>query len=311
MAKLVSIIIPVYNEEGNIRVMSITLDTLFQNSGYESEVIFVDDGSTDNTVEMIRQMASTYKNIFYICFSRNFGKDNAVSAGLQKARGEVVITMDGDLQHPPDMIPGMLELWEHGNEVVYTYRENKNPHSGKMQNYSSSFFYRTINKLSDLKLEDGISDFRLLDRKVVSVLNELREDEPFYRGLVKWVGFTQKGIPYNPRSRVSGETKYSQKALASLAIKGITSFSVKPLRDNLAAIYMGFFFSFLSILYIPYVIISLYLGYAINGWASMLVTVVFFGGLQLMILGIIGIYLGKLFMQSKHRPHYVIKETNL
>lgn len=308
MAKLVSIIIPVYNEEGNIQVMSITLDTLFQNSGYESEVIFVDDGSTDNTVEMIRQMASTYKNIFYICFSRNFGKDNAVSAGLQKARGEVVITMDGDLQHPPDMIPGMLELWEHGNEVVYAYRGNQNPHSGKMQNYSSSFFYRTINKLSDLKLEDGISDFRLLDRKVVSVLNELREDEPFYRGLVKWVGFTQKGIPYNPRSRVSGETKYSQKALASLAIKGITSFSVKPLR---IAIYMGFFFSFLSILYIPYVIISLYLGYAINGWASMLVTVVFFGGLQLMILGIIGIYLGKLFMQSKHRPHYVIKETNL
>lgn len=308
MAKLISIIIPVYNEEGNIRVMSDALDTLFKDSAYETEQIFVDDGSTDNSAQIVHELSAVKKNVFYVGFSRNFGKDNAVSAGLQKARGAGVITMDADLQHPPEMIPGMLELWEQGNEVVYTFREKRNEHAGKANKYASGFFYHTINRLSDLKLEDGISDFRLLDRKVVDVLNSLEEDEPFFRGLVKWVGFRQKGIPYNPSSRLSGETKYSKRALASLAIKGITSFSVKPLK---IAIYIGFFFSFVSILYIPYIFISLYLGYAISGWASMLVTIVFFGGLQLMILGIIGIYLGKLFIQSKRRPHYVIKEASI
>ena len=308
MAKLISIIIPVYNEEGNIRVMCDALDSVFDNAAYESELIFVDDGSSDNSAAILKELAALKKNVFYIGFSRNFGKDNAISAGLQRATGQAVITMDADLQHPPAMIPGMIELWEQGNEVVYAYREKRNVHAGKIKTYTSSFFYRTINRLSDLKLEDGISDFRLLDRKVVDVLNNLQEDEPFFRGLVKWVGFTQKGIPYNPNSRASGETKYSKRALASLAIKGITSFSVKPLR---IAIYIGFFCSFLSVLYIPYVIVSLIMHFAISGWASVLVTIVFFGGIQLMILGIIGIYLGKLFIQSKNRPHYVIKEASI
>lgn len=308
MKKLISILIPVYNEEGNIPSITKAVQEVFEDPIHDFEIIFVNDGSADNSLSIIKQTAATHNNIFYISFSRNFGKDNALLAGLKYAKGDAIITIDADLQHPPEMIHDMLQLWEEGNDVVYTYREDKNQHASNFNQFSSKMFYKVVNNLSDVEMEDGIADYRLLDRKVVNILNNIQEDRPFFRGLVKWVGFQQKGIPYTPKPRTEGVTKYSTKALTRLALQGITSFSVKPLN---IAIYLGLTFSLLSLLYIPYVIISLYKGYAISGWTSIIVTVAFFGGLQLMILGILGIYLGKLFMQSKQRPHFIIKESNL
>ena len=308
MKKLISILIPVYNEEGNVPAITKAIQEVFANLAFDFEIVFVNDGSADNSLSIIKKIAETQTNIFYISFSRNFGKDNALLAGLKYANGDAIVTIDADLQHPPEMIPEMLALWEQGNDIVYTHREDKNEHASNFNQFTSKMFYRIVNNLSDVELEDGIADYRLLDKKVVNVLNNLHEDRPFFRGLVKWVGFQQKGIPYTPNPRIAGETKYSTKALTRLALQGITSFSVKPLT---IAIYLGLTFSVLSTLYIPYVLISLYKGYAISGWTSIIVTIAFFGGLQLMILGILGIYLGKLFMQSKQRPHFIIKESNL
>ncbi|MFY7964216.1 MAG: glycosyltransferase family 2 protein [Chitinophagaceae bacterium] len=309
MNQLISIIIPAFNEEKNVSIIAAAIEQVFANTKYTYEIIFVDDGSKDDSANVVKQLSLKNDNIKYIFFSRNFGKDNALSAGLQKAKGDAIVTIDADMQHPPEMILQMIELWQQGNEVVYTYREEKNEHASKINHLGSSLFYKTINKLSDIELEDGTADYRLIDRKVVDVLNALPENDPFYRGLVKWVGFNQKSIPYTPNERNEGVTKYSKRALTRLALKGITSFSTKPLN---IAIYLGFTFSLLSLLYIPYAILSLYFGWdALSGWASIIVTIAFFGGLQLMILGIIGLYLGKLFMQNKQRPHFIIKETNI
>ena len=307
MGRLISIVIPVFNESDNLINVTKSIDEIFTNYRHDYEILLIDDGSMDNSVEIIKELTDQNNKIKYIILSRNFGKDNAISAGLFRTNGDAVITMDADLQHPPEMILEMIEHWEDGNEVVYTFRAEKNEHSSSFKRMTSDLFYTMINNLSDLKLENGISDFRLMDKKVVDILNRLSEDEPFFRGLVKWVGFKQKGIPYLPNPRLSGQTKYSTKSLAKLAVRGITSFSTRPL--YLAA-YLGFTFALLSTLYVPYIVYSLWFGHPISGWASMIATIAFFGGLQLMILGLIGIYLGKLFMQSKQRPHYIVKESN-
>lgn len=308
MRKNISILIPVFNEERNIAAITAAVLNVFESLDYECEILFVNDGSSDNSLEEVKQTALQHNNVVFLSFSRNFGKDNALLAGLKYAKGDAVITMDADLQHPPEMIPELIKHWELGNEVVYTYREDKNQHSNRFNQLTSNLFYKLLNNLSDVELEDGIADYRLLDRKVVTILNDLHEDRPFFRGMVKWVGFQQIGIPYTPNPRAAGESKYSTQALVRLALQGITSFSTKPLA---IAIYLGFTFSILSILYIPYVLWSLYYGKAISGWTSTIVTIAFFGGLQLMILGILGIYLGKLFMQSKQRPQFIIRESKL
>lgn len=308
MGKLISILIPVYNEEDNVFSITEAVQQVFKGTSYLFEILFVNDGSNDQTLCKVKDLCKLNNNIFYISFSRNFGKDNALLAGLKHLRGDAAITIDADMQHPPELIPDLIKFWEEGNDVVYTYRETKNHHASKRTQFTSKFFYKALNNLSDIELEDGIADFRIIDRKVINVINNLHEDKPFFRGLLKWVGFTQKALPYNPNARKHGETKYNTKALIRLALQGITSFSTKPLQ---LAIYMGLTISLMSLLYIPYVIISLYYDKAISGWSSIIVTIAFFGGLQLMILGIIGIYLGKLFMQSKQRPQFIIKESNI
>ncbi|RXK87278.1 glycosyltransferase family 2 protein [Filimonas effusa] len=306
--KKLSVLIPVFNEEGNIAAIVDAIRIVFEQlPPYDHEILFVNDGSIDASLQVIKRMAAVNPRVKFISFSRNFGKDNALLAGCRYATGDAVITMDADLQHPPELIPEMLGLWESGNDVVYAYRADRNRHVGKLNQLTSRAFYKLVNALSDVKLEDGISDYRLLDKKVVVTLNQLPEERPFFRGLVKWVGFQQVGIPYTPAARASGETKYSQRALARLALQGITSFSVKPLQ---IAIYLGFGFSLIPLLYIPYVLYSFYHHLAISGWASLIMTVLFFGGLQLMILGILGVYLGKLFTQSKQRPQFIVQETN-
>lgn len=308
MPPKISVLLPVFNEELNIEPVYTALDNIFNAlPGYRYEIIFADDGSSDNTIRLIKQIAERDSRVFYLSFSRNFGKDNALMAGLQYSTGDALITMDADLQHPPAMIPELIDWWQQGFEVVYTFREDKNEHAGIFSQFTSRLFYKTVNSLSDVNLENGIADFRLMDRKVITSLVNLNENNPFFRGLLKWAGFKQKGIPYKPGARQLGDTKYSTSKLVSLALQGITSFSTKPLEF---AIYLGFFFSFASLLYIPYVLYSLFTDVAISGWASTIVTIAFFGGLQLMILGIIGLYLGKVFMQVKQRPQFIISETN-
>ena len=307
MTKLVSIIVPVHNEKDNVSLMAKAIKRVFAPLDYRYNLIFVDDGSSDLTLHEIKKLAIQDKHIKYVSFSRNFGHQAAIKAGLDKADGDCVITLDGDMQHPPHLIPQLLEKWEEGYDMVYTVRkeDKKLPFAKRV---TSNLFYRIINRLSDIKIEKGAADFRLMNRNVVDVLKNLQEFEPFFRGLVKWAGFKQMAVEYQPDQRKSGVSKYTSKKMIKFALQGITSFSIRPLY---AAIYIGFLCAAFSTLYIPYAIYSYYFGYTISGWTSVIVIIVFFGGLQLMILGIIGIYLGKLFMQNKHRPIYIVKESNI
>lgn len=308
MKKKLSIVIPAYNEEKNISHLVSELMRIMQATAYDFEFILVDDGSQDHTLSEIKIQADIHPEVLYMELSKNFGKDYALKAGVDVARGDAVITMDADLQHPPHLLPQILKLWEDGYDIVYTYREEANPHAKTYQKAASRLFYKGINALSDITLEDGISDFRLLDARVVKQLRQIDEYEIFFRGMVKWVGFKQIGIPYTPAKRHTGEASYSFFKLAKLAVGSIMAFSVRPLY---IATGLGLFFSLASILYIPYIAISYFAGYAVSGWASLIATISFFGGVQLLVLGIIGMYLGKIFLQTKHRPNYIIRSTNM
>ncbi len=307
MRKLISVVIPAFNEEKNLPIIATSIKNVFKNTNYNYEIIFVDDGSIDNTPSVIKQLASENFNTKYILFSRNFGHQIALKAGFEYAKGNAIITMDCDLQHPPALITEFLSHWEQGFDIVYSIRKDAKEISWAKKT-SSNLFYNFLNKLSNIELETGTADFRLMDEKVIAVAKNLNEQDLFWRGLVKWMGFSQIGLEYLAGNRLHGKSTYTFKKMMQFALKGITSFSTKPLN---IAIYLGFTFSLLSLLYVPYVIVSVVNNWAISGWASIIVTIAFFGGLQLMILGIIGLYLGKLFMQSKQRPHFIIKETNI
>lgn len=302
--KKISIVIPAYNEEGNLSEIRKAIDYVFHNlPNYKYEIIFVNDGSRDRTQVFLEEMSLSFQEVRYIEFSRNFGHQYAVKAGLDLADGNAVISMDADLQHPPALIPEMIRKWEEGYDIVYTIR--KYPKSiSRFKRSTSDFFYRILSKLSDVELEKGSSDFRLLDASVIDVIRDGTESDVFLRGLVKWVGFRQYAISFVAGERFAGESKYSLGKMFRFAFTGITAFSVKPL--YLAA-YLGFFFSLVSLLYIPYVIYSFMNHSEISGWASLIMTVVFFGGVQLIILGILGIYMGKIFKQIKGRPNYIIR----
>lgn len=304
--KKVDIIIPVHNEESNIgKLIALTKEVL-QHTDYEVSFIVVDDGSTDNTLAVLKGISTLQTDVKFISFSKNFGHQIALKAGLDHSFGDCAISMDGDMQHPPEVIPKLLQEWEAGFDIVYTIRQDE-ASKALMKKTSSRFFYTVLNSIADLNMEKGAADFRLLDKKVVAVLKTMNEYEPFFRGLVNWIGFKQTGVEYLPQNRASGVSKYTFRKMLRFAMQGITSFSIRPLY---AAAYLGFTFSLLSLLYIPYALISFLMGHPHNGWASLIVTVAFFGGLQLTILGVMGLYLGKLFMQAKQRPLYIIKETS-
>ena len=305
--KTLSIIVPVCNERGNLPILLDEINKAIKDLPYTYSVIFVEDSSTDGTLEFIKEKAANNDHIFYISLTKSFGHQNALKAALDRTEADGVIMMDGDLQHPPSLIPELIKKWEEGYDIVYTIR-NDHQEIQYLKRKTSNIFYNIINNLSEIELEQGTADFRLLDQKVVRVFRTFTEADIFMRGLIKWMGFKQIGIEYTSAARGAGESKYTVKKMIRFALEGITSFSTKPLY---LAVYLGFVFSLLALLYIPYVIYSYYFGVTITGWSSVVVAIAFFSGLQLMIMGIIGIYIGKLFMQSKHRPHYIIKETNL
>ena len=308
LQKKISVVIPSFNEEGNIKIIVKALNDVLQKLNYRYELIFVDDGSSDKTLRILQEISANDSNVFYIELSRNFGHQNALKAGLDLASGDCIITMDGDMQHPPEMIPKLIEKWEEGYDIVYTRRlEDKN--LSPFKKITSKYFYKFINSISEIKIEEGTADFRLMDKKVSTVFFAFSENELFIRGLVNWVGFNQFAIDYIPSKRFSGNSKYTVKKMMQFAIKGITSFSIRPLYISIFLGISLFFFSLLF--YILYVFYSIYYGHVISGWASVIFTIVIFGGLNLIVLGIIGVYVGKLFMQSKQRPNYLIRDTNL
>lgn len=308
MKKLISVVIPAYNEEDNIPNIVNKIEDVFQSMDYKYEIILVDDGSKDKTYETLKNIALIKENVFFIEFSRNFGKDQALKAGIDNCRGDLLITLDADMQHPPELMKVMVKKWEEGYEIVYAFRESENPDAKLKNRIGSKLFYTLLNYLSDIKVENGIADYRLMDKKAVEELKKIGEYELFLRGMIKWIGFRQIGIPYTPDNRTYGNSNYSITSLIYLALHGVTSFSIKPLYG---AVYLGFTFSLASIIYLPYVLYSHFAGLEVSGWASLIMTIVFFGGLQLIILGIIGIYVGKMFMQTKNRPNYIIRSTNL
>lgn len=304
----ISIVIPSFNEEGNIDVMVQALHFELQKTNFDYELIFVDDGSKDKTLSILKNLSEKDSKLFYIELSRNFGHQNALMAGLDLATGDAIITMDGDMQHPPSLIIEMISKWQEGFDVVYTRRrEDKNlPFFKKI---TSKYFYKFINYISEIEIEAGTADFRLMDKKVTKIFFTFSENELFIRGLVNWIGFKQFAIDYEPAERFSGKSKYTIKKMFQFGLKGITSFSIRPLY---LSIFLGFTISGLALLfYIVYIFYSIYYETAISGWSSVIFTIVLFGGLNLIILGIIGVYVGKLFMQSKNRPNYLIRDTNL
>lgn len=305
--KIISIVIPCYNEEGNVQL--IYKEIKQQLSSYQVEYIFIDDHSTDGTLTELENIAENEPDMKYVSFSRNFGHQNALKAGLEYATGDCVISMDADLQHPPDLLPALIEKWEEGYQVVYTIRKDlKNVSFFKKS--SSNLFYTLINSLSEVEIKQGSADFRLLDKKIVNILvNDIKEYHLFYRGLVSWVGYKQTGIEYVPNKRLSGTTKYSILKMLSFAAEGITSFSVKPLK---IAVLFGLLITFLSAVYGVYVVaMAIFTNETVRGWSSVLTSILFIGGVNMVLLGIIGQYLGKLYIQSKNRPHFLVKKTNI
>ena len=307
--KKIDIVVPCYNESENIRPLYQAIKDVFTKElpAYDFNLLLVNDGSKDTSLLALQQLAKEDERVKYLSFSRNFGHQLAVKAGLDHAFAPAVISMDADLQHPPTLIPTLVRKWEEGAQVVATLRTYPEEISKKKRK-SSQQFYKLLNLLSDIEIKEGSADFRLLDQSVVEVIRHMRENEPFLRGMVPWVGFNQVYVPYTAQARYAGETKYTIKKMFQLALSGVTSFSVKPLYF---AVFLGFFFSLLSVLYVPYVIYSFLNGSEISGWASLIMTIVFFGGLQLIILGIIGVYIGKIFTQTKERPAYIIQEKHL
>jgi len=301
---LISIVVPTYNEEGNVELL---FEKINKSIGKENfEVIYVNDGSRDKSLERVKALSKAHPQVRYVSFSRNFGHQAALRAGLRAAKGRAVISMDADLQHPPSLLPTLIAKWREGFQVVYTIRKDTEE-TGFLKRTSSSMFYKLLNFLSGLHMSEGAADFRLLDRKIVNLVNDQHESDIFLRGYISWLGFNQIGIDYTPAKRFSGKSKYSLKKLLALASTGVTQFSIKPLR--LAHI-MAVAAFVVSLVYVVYALVVSVAGHVVPGWLSLIVLFVFMQGVQFLLLGLIGEYLGRTFMQTKNRPEFIVADTS-
>ncbi|MDO1604647.1 glycosyltransferase family 2 protein [Lactobacillus sp. YT155] len=303
-----SVIVPCYNEEPTIPIFYEELQKIQTQIKYQLEYIFVNDGSKDKTLAELRKLASEHDNVRYISFSRNFGKESALYAGLQASTGELVTVMDVDLQDPPELIPEMIDLIENDDyDCVATRRENRDGEP-IIRSFFARKFYQIINKISDTKMVNGARDYRLMTRQMVDSILELSETNRFSKGLFSWVGFKTKFISFTNRERVAGETSWSFWKLLKYAINGISDFSSAPLH---LATWSGGLFSTLAGIGIIWIIIRKILSpeIAISGWSSIIALILFIGGIQLLCLGILGEYIGKIFNETKNRPIYIVKET--
>lgn len=300
---ILSIVIPVYNEEDNIPVLYERLSEVLKGLEVDYEIVFVDDGSSDSSWEIIRELHKKDNSVRAIKFSRNFGHQIAITSGIDNAIGDAVITMDADLQDPPEVIPRLVDKWKAGYEVVYAVRERREGENFLKRGFAW-LFYRVLKKITKIDIPSDVGDFRLLSRKVVEELKKLKEHYRFVRGLSSWIGFKQTGVQFVRDARFKGKPKYSFWKSLRLALNGIVSFSIAPLQ---LASYMGFIVSIFSFLYAIWAIIARFaLNRAIPGWTSIIVVVLFLGGVQLLTLGIIGEYIGRTYGEIKRRPLYVI-----
>jgi len=300
-----SVIAPIYNESGNISELYRRVSETMNAVGEEWEVIFVDDGSSDGSTDIIRQLAQNDPHVRPVIFARNFGHQVAVTAGLDFSRGQAVVMIDSDLQDPPEVIPDLIARWREGYEVVYAVRAEREGETW-FKLFTAKLFYRVIYKITEVDIPLDTGDFRLIDRKVVNVLNQMREHHRFLRGMSVWVGFRQTGVGYKRHARYAGETKYPLKKMIKFASDAITGFSYLPLQ---IATYIGFISAIISILAIPVVIIvRLTVSHGFLGQASTLISVLFLGGVQLICLGILGEYLGRLYDEARGRPLYIIRD---
>ncbi|WP_298626205.1 glycosyltransferase family 2 protein [uncultured Legionella sp.] len=302
--KLISCVVPAFNEGNVIVDFIIALDKTLKNLAYPYEILLIDDGSQDNTLMNIHQLRAQCL-IRYIRFSRNFGKEKALSAGLDHAKGDAVILIDGDFQHPLELLSQFITRWEDGYDMVYAVRQNRSEESW-LKRTCAKAFYQLTSKINRINIPANAGDFRLLDRKVVNALQQLPERNRFMKGLYSWVGFKQIAIPFEVRPRKSGTSQWSFYSLLDLAITGITSFTAFPLRMIALG---GIGVATIALLYAAWIIIStLIFGIQTPGWATIVTAITFFGGLQLFALGVVGEYIGRVFDEVKHRPHYIIDE---
>ncbi len=306
--RTVTILIPAYNEEEVLTILYQRLDeVLLGLPKYHWEILFVNDGSQDNTLTLIKYLWQKDKRISYLDLSRNYGKETAMIAGLDHALGDAVILIDADLQDPPELIPEMIENWELGYDDVYAKRKSRLGET-KFKKYTASTFYRMLKRLTKIPIQENTGDFRLLDRRCVEALKQLRETQRYTKGLFSWIGFNKKEILFDRDPRAAGESKWNYFKLFELAIEGITSFTTAPLRISS---YLGGTISVFAFIYMIIVICkTLVYRDAVQGYPSLMVAILFLGGIQLLSLGIIGEYIGRIFNETKRRPLYFVDEYN-
>jgi len=303
MKKLISVVVPMYYEEENVFLCYDRLTKVL--TPYEYELIFVNDGSDDQTFSYLEQLSEKDEKVKVISFSRNFGHQMAVSAGIEYAKGDAVILIDADLQDPPEVILSMIEKWEEGYDVVYGKRLKREGET-VFKKVTAKIFYRFLNRVSDVKIPMDTGDFRLMSRPVVEAIKQMPENNRFIRGMVSWVGFKQTYIEYVRQARENGTTKYPLKKMMSFAADAIIGFSTKPLRMITS---LGLLTVLVGFALLIYTIVTKIMGLTTAGWASIMVAISFFSGVQLICMGIMGEYLARIYDEAKGRPHYIIAKT--
>ncbi|WP_447794030.1 MULTISPECIES: glycosyltransferase family 2 protein [Pseudomonas] len=302
----VSLIVPVFNEEQAISLFYQAVRRELKLDPCEVEIVFINDGSTDQTAEQAKALAQVDEQVLLINFSRNFGKEPALFAGLEYATGDAVIPMDVDLQDPISVIPQLIAEWQKGADVVLAKRRNRDSDS-YLKRHSASLFYHLLNRISYTRIEENVGDFRLMDRKVVNVIRALPEHQLFMKGVLSWAGFTTAVVEYERARRVAGRSKFNGWKLWNLALEGITSFSTVPLR---LWTYIGGGISIFAVLYAVYMVLDkIFFGNNVPGYPSLMTAILFLGGVQLIGIGILGEYVGRIYIEAKHRPRYVVKDV--
>lgn len=303
---LLSIVVPVYNEVDNIRKFYTTVKEVLATMDYDHEIIFIDDGSSDDSAGMLRHIGQEDPKVKVLLLARNFGHQLALTCGLDYAKGDAVITMDGDMQHPPELIPELVKHWEAGADVVRTIRDSTEDASWA-KSFTSKYYYKVLNRLANVPIVEGGSDFRLMNRKSLETLKHFREHGRFLRGIVGDLGFVQHEFHFVAPPRFAGTSKFSVKKMMRFALDGITAFSRVPLR---LALYIGLLCGLLSLVMIGHILfVHFFSDNVISGWSSLGVAIFFLGGVQLVGLGIIGEYVGRIFEEVKQRPLYWVKDS--
>ncbi|TWT06726.1 glycosyltransferase family 2 protein [Planococcus sp. CPCC 101016] len=305
--KLISIVVPAYNEEANIASMYAKLTKELESLPYRYEIMFINDGSSDGTLQEILKLAEVHDSVKYISLTRNFGKESAMLAGLKRIKGDAAIVMDSDLQHPPTLIGEMVKGYEEGFNQVVAKRSRTG--DSKVRSLFSSLYYKLINSITDVDLQDGEGDFRLLSRKAINAILALSESNRFSKGLFSWIGLSKKTINYENVLRTDGDSKWSFNSLVNYGIDGIVSFNMKPLR---ICFYTGFLVLFLSLIYIFVTLYNiLQEGVGAPGYFTTITAILLLGGIQLISLGVIGEYIGRIYNETKQRPHFLVDISNV